>query len=98
MKLRLSIAMGIDIDVIDNWDMAKLQRYTAFYQIEPFGDEWRQSGALMALIANIMRKEGTTAFKAEAFMPIVEREQTFDEMKNSILNWANAYKGFNGKR
>ena len=45
----------------------------AFYQLEPFGDQWRQAGVIASVAANIVgRGEGEEPFQPQDFMPHFE--------------------------
>lgn len=52
----------------------EFSEWMAFYDIEPFGDEWRQSGQIVSAIANSNRKKGARPFKIEDFMPIAPEQ------------------------
>jgi len=82
---RLSLATGKDVEEIAEWDCNKIQMWMAFYEAEPFGNEWLQSAQIVAAMANLWgRKKGQQAFKIDKFMP-VQKQQSFDELKNAIL-------------
>lgn len=70
---RLALAMGrVDVEaMLHEITLPQMTRWMAYYQIEPFGDwaQWQQHGALLSMIANIMRAKGDKAYKASDFIP-----------------------------
>lgn len=50
----------------------ELTEWMAFYELEPFGDEWRQTASITSLMANVNRdtKKRTQPYEIEDFMPI----------------------------
>ena len=54
----------------------EISEWMAFYELEPFGDEWRQTGTIAAAAVAPYAKAGVTV-KPEQFMPI--RPETEDE-------------------
>lgn len=72
-------------------DGAELSRWwTRWRKIAPFGDEWRQTGQISAMIANtaLARSEGAKPFEEDDFMPLYttreeveKREQTEAEQQ-----------------
>ena len=62
--------------------------YVRWLHVAPFGDEWRQTGLLAAIIANCSpnRTRESKVFNAEDFMPILKQpekgiEQGVDDQK-----------------
>lgn len=63
-------------EMLRRMDSAELTEWMAFAQVEPFGAETQYYGQAInsQLIANINRKQGSKAYKAEDFMPRFEQE------------------------
>ena len=55
----------------------QFDEWQAFDRIEPFGDEWRQ----IAKICQILAAVNGTTMDEEAFMPIIKRPQTAEEIQ-----------------
>jgi len=57
-----------------------LSEWMAFAQLEPFGDEWRQTGLITSLIAETHRDpdQRSESFTPEDFMP--KYESTVEQM------------------
>lgn len=49
----------------------ELSEWMAFYELEPFGNDWHQTGTIASVIANVNRdpKKRATPFEAEDFIP-----------------------------
>lgn len=84
---RLALKLGI-------WDVPglaaampidTLYAWMAYYQLEPWGDEWLRSAVSFAQFQNANRGKNKRAMKPEDFMPVGKREQTPQQML-SILN------------
>ena len=75
----------------------QFEEWYAYYRIEPFGDEWRQS----AIIAAEIRNKSTVAYKVtreqpvEGFMPVSFKrpiQMSGDQIANGLKSFAAAYK------
>lgn len=84
---RLALKLGI-------WDVPglaaampvdTLYAWMAYYQLEPWGDDWLRSAVSFAQFQNANRGKNKRAMKPEDFMPVDKREQTPQQML-SILN------------
>ena len=53
-------------------DSNELSEWMAFHNIEPFGDEWRQT-ALVTMWIALQATQGKQKVKLEDFMPVVKR-------------------------
>ena len=69
--------------------------WQAFYDLEPFGDEWSQAALMPTLYANAHRKEGGQTWELADFMP--ERSRTFEvqRIKEGLMR---AFSAFGLKR
>jgi hypothetical protein len=67
------LALGVaDVDLLlDSLTSKQISEWVAFYALEPFGNEWLQTGTLGAVIANAHRDPKTTprAYEAKDFIP-----------------------------
>lgn len=59
-------------EMLDRIDSRELSEWTAFHNLEPFGDDWRRSGLTTAAVYNVNISKGKR-LGAEDFMPIVKR-------------------------
>ncbi len=68
-------------------DVVEFRKWMGFYLLEPFGDEWRQTGKLCASVSNSFGgKEGGGKFKESDFMPTeMAREQSSEEMEAILM-------------
>lgn len=61
----------------------QFQEWAAYYELEPFGDEWLRTGLLASLTANANRnqEEKPEPFTPQDFMPVgaVEEETTEED-------------------
>ena len=74
---RLALALGMTVAELGNrMSYSELMEWIAFYNLEPFGDEWRMAGMQCATIANYAPFRKGRGRKIEEFMPLKEREQT----------------------
>ena len=72
-----ALAAAMPIDTLYAW--------MAYYQLEPWGDEWLRSAVSFAQFQNANRGKNKKAMKPEDFMPVEKREQTPQQML-AILN------------
>jgi len=56
---------------------AQISEWMAYYNLEPFGDDWRQTGVVAGVIANVNRdaKKKRRPYEPEDFMPITKRQE-----------------------
>lgn len=54
----------------DSLDSRELTEWMALHDIEPFGDDWRRTGEIAAILHNVHRKEAAEPVTAEAYMPL----------------------------
>lgn len=54
----------------EEMDSAEFTEWMAFYDLEPFGDDWRRTGQIASILHNVHRKETAEAVTAEAYMPL----------------------------
>lgn len=72
---------------------SEFRKWAIVEKVEGFGEYARalQTGLILSLTANIHRKEGTTAYSAEDFMPVTMRtrrsspEQTPEQMQQIMF-------------
>lgn len=66
--------------------MRALQRWMAFYRIEPFGDEWGRASLSTLLIIKALGATVTEDFR-ERFLPSYDpnREMTEDEIEAELM-------------
>lgn len=57
-------------ELLASIDSRELTEWAAFADLEPFGDEWRRTGEIAALLHNVHRREGADPVTAEAYMPL----------------------------
>lgn len=70
----------------------QLIEWIAFYQLEPFGDEWRQTGRICANIVNPYLQKGAKAATDEDFMPLAKRSrQSKADIKHRLLSLAHIH-------
>lgn len=64
----------------------------AYWELEPFGDEWRQATLVASILLNTNRKKGSKAITPDELLPIPRREkrQTGREMLNVMKAFAAA--------
>ncbi len=63
----------------------EFRKHQAFYLIEPYGEEWRQTAELKAQFANAFGgKQGGGQFKWQEMMPVPYR-QTAAEMEHIMM-------------
>jgi hypothetical protein len=70
-------------------DSAEFTEWMAYNEIEPFGDEWRPSATVAAILANA-NSTGTT-FHAEDFMPVKSTPQTTSVTAQQLIEWAKSH-------
>ena len=58
--------------LLEAMDSNEISEWMAFHNLEPFGDEWRQT-ALLAMWEALHATQGKQKFKIEEFMPVVKR-------------------------
>jgi hypothetical protein len=56
----------------------------AFYQIEPFGEPWKQAGTIAAMVGNTVGKKDGSRFEPQEFYP-VKPPQTEDEIEAALM-------------
>lgn len=61
-------------ELLDRMSSREFSEWMAFDQIEPFGDDWRQTGLLASLTANTNRdpKKRKHPYEIEDFMPVAK--------------------------
>jgi hypothetical protein len=61
--------------LLDSIDSRELSEWAAFADMEPFGDDWRRTGEIGAILHNVHRKKEAPAVTAEDMMPIKRQER-----------------------
>ncbi len=61
-----------------------LYEWLAFYQLEPFGDEWLRHAVQVSQFYNAHRGKSQPPRKPEYFMPVEPRPQTIEQMKQVL--------------
>lgn len=79
---RLALKLGIwDVDALaDAMPVDQLYRWMAYYQLEPWGDEWLRSAVSFAQFKNANRKKSDKQATAQDYMPVAKRQQTPQQM------------------
>lgn len=63
------------------------QEWHAFYELSPFGDDWRQTARICMVIQNMMRQKGK-ACKEEDFLPFKPKPVAEpDKVRAGLLGW-----------
>ena len=64
--------MGLTVDeLLDKMTSTELAEWMAFYCVEPFGDEWKQTGLLCSMVGNAAGgKRGGRQFTYRDFLPV----------------------------
>lgn len=58
-------------NLLDGMTAAEFTDWQAFYRVEPFGDEWRQTGEICAMVGNAAGgKRNGGSFTPRDFLPI----------------------------
>jgi len=60
-------------ELLDRMDGIELREWMAFHNLEPFGDEWRQT-AIIAMWIALQATQGKQKFAIEDFMPVIKRK------------------------
>lgn len=69
------MALGRTVgELLESIDSRELSEWAAFADVEPFGDDWRRSGEIAAILHNVHRKKESPPVTAEDCMP-VKRQQ-----------------------
>lgn len=65
------------------------QEWQAFYQIEPFGGEWRQAARICMVMQNMMRGPKSKSLTEDDFMPTKSKpvEQSQERVEQGIRAW-----------
>lgn len=78
-------------------DMAELVEWSVFWELEPYGDEWRQIARLLQTmaIAAGLKKPGGGTWHEDDFMPAGYRAAKVqadpaDAIEANLLGWAQA--------
>ena len=61
-------------EMLQKMSSREFAEWMAFHGIEPFGDEWRQTGMACSVQANVWKGKGK-AFSVEDFMPVSVRHE-----------------------
>jgi hypothetical protein len=67
----------------------KFDEWMAYCQVEPFGEEWYQTGLTNATLCNVMgKKKGGGVFKPQEFMPrVVKRRSEEEQQQLHLQQW-----------
>ena len=74
----------------------QFQEWIEFWQLEPFGDEWAQTGMVSSIFANAHRGRNSMAYKPSDFMPGKRRlppAQTPEQQWAVLMQVAEEMKG-----
>ncbi len=66
-------------------DSVLFAEYAAFYQLEPFGQEFEQSGQIAAQVGNTVGRKDGKQWKSTDFYP-VEPQTTEDEIEGALIS------------
>jgi len=72
-------------EMLDRISSRELTEQREFYNLEPFGDEWRQVGTLAALLYNANRASNAQALAPDDFMPRMVAEADTMVNDNEML-------------
>lgn len=80
---RLALKLGKTVKELgDSLDCAEFAEWVAFWSIEPFGDEYRQTGSICCTTALV---NGNKFSKPEDFMPSARKQiQSPEEMQQEL--------------
>lgn len=83
---RLALSIGIwDVDSLaEDMPADLLYEWMAFYQLEPFGDEWLRHAVSACQFYNANRGKSQPAMKPADFMPVEQRPQTIKEIHDTL--------------
>ena len=79
-------------EMLSRMDSKEFAEWMAFYNLEPFGDEWRQAGMQCATTANCAAFRKGKAKQIEEFMPIKNQQREVDAAKQHARFRANMKK------
>ena len=71
------LAESMPVDLLYEW--------LAFYQLEPFGDEWMRTAVQMSQFYNAHRGKSQPVRKPADFMPVEQRPQTPKEIHEMLM-------------
>jgi len=82
---RLALALGKTVAELERTlTIHELAEWIAYWSIEPFGDEYRQTAQICNVIALV---NGNKRSRTEDFMPSArQRQQTPEEMTAQLMN------------
>lgn len=73
-------------------DAVEFRNWQLYAEIEPFGQDWLQTGMICMLVAAANSGKKGRKWKPEDFMPITKRatirRQTSEEMQQILMVWA----------
>jgi len=61
-----------------------LYEWLAFYELEPFGDEWLRHAVQMCQFYNAHRGKNQAVRKPSDFMPVEQRPQTPEQIHETL--------------
>ncbi len=69
---------------------AEIREWQAFWRLEPFGDDWRRTARLQALMAEINRNERNRSepFTEDDFMPRWPEDEEETEFAEEVMETA----------
>jgi hypothetical protein len=94
LAYRLAATTGRDEEEILRWPVERLQRWAAFWRLEPFGSEWWILARLGTLIASF---GGGSGVGMDEFLPTPKAEQSMEQALAILDAWL-AKAGSNGRR
>lgn len=78
-------------------DAAELAEWEVFWEMEPFGDEWRQMARMMqtnAIGAGLRKRSGggwsEDDFMPAGYKPPKARDDSADALESTLMGWAKA--------
>lgn len=83
---RLALKLGIwDVDALaETMPVDLLYEWMAYYQLEPWGDEWLRHSVLACQFYNAHRGKSQSQRKPADFMPVEQRPQTIEQMRQVL--------------
>lgn len=66
-------------------DAREFQEWQEYYRLEPWGDDWMQTGLIVSSNANLWSKR---KYKPEQFIPRAKQRKTPEQMEAEMMQWA----------
>ena len=73
--MRLALQLGKSLEEVHAMSLDELEYWIAFSDLEPFGDEWRQTATIARMGILPWLQEGQEAPSIEDFMPMTRDDE-----------------------